>query len=178
MNHHRVKDLLLRALETEICGQELYGLALHCAANGKLKEDWDRYLAETCRHEAILRDLLAMLDIDAEEETLGRRIARQQGESLAMAMEMALDARNAETAQLVAAECVVLAETADQHHWKLIGTLARKAIGQQHRALQRAHALVEQEEDTHLLLSRGWRRELWLDALGLRAVLPPPEVRL
>jgi rubrerythrin len=35
--------------------------------------------------------------------------------------------------------------------------------------------IVEEEEDEHLYHSTGWARELWLDSLGLTAVLPPPE---
>ena len=34
---------------------------------------------------------------------------------------------------------------------------------------------VEDEEDEHLYHSAGWSRELWIDSLGLPAVLPPPE---
>lgn len=34
---------------------------------------------------------------------------------------------------------------------------------------------MEDEEDEHLYHSTGWSRELWIDALGLPAVLPPPE---
>lgn len=36
---------------------------------------------------------------------------------------------------------------------------------------------VEDEEDEHLYHTKGWCRELWMEALGLRAVLPPPEER-
>ena len=31
------------------------------------------------------------------------------------------------------------------------------------------------EEDEHLDHGAGWARELWIDSLGLPAVLPPPE---
>jgi hypothetical protein len=34
---------------------------------------------------------------------------------------------------------------------------------------------VEQEEDEHLYHTSGWTRELWIEALGMPAVLPPPE---
>jgi hypothetical protein len=34
---------------------------------------------------------------------------------------------------------------------------------------------VEDEEDEHLYHTAGWTRELWIDSLGLPAVLPPPE---
>ena len=34
---------------------------------------------------------------------------------------------------------------------------------------------VEEEEDEHLYHTTGWGRELWIESLGLPAVLPPPE---
>ena len=41
--------------------------------------------------------------------------------------------------------------------------------------LQQAYDEVEDEEDEHLYHTKGWCRELWLQSLGLEAVLPPPE---
>lgn len=34
-----------------------------------------------------------------------------------------------------------------------------------------------QEEDHHLYHTKGYTRELWIESLGLPAVLPPPEER-
>ena len=34
---------------------------------------------------------------------------------------------------------------------------------------------MEEQEDEHLYHTMGWSRELWLEGLGLPAVLPPPE---
>jgi hypothetical protein len=36
---------------------------------------------------------------------------------------------------------------------------------------------VEDDEDEHLYHSKGWCRELWLQSLGVKAILPPPEER-
>ena len=90
-------------------------------------------------------------------------------------MEMALKSGEAGAAQLVAAESVVLAETKDHLNWQLIGEAAKKAKGEEAKALKAAHKEVEKEEDEHLYHTAGWARELWLDSLGLKAVLPPPE---
>ena len=38
-----------------------------------------------------------------------------------------------------------------------------------------AHKAVEKNEEHHLLHIQGWHRELAIQALGLPAVLPPPE---
>jgi hypothetical protein len=92
-----------------------------------------------------------------------------------MSMQAAMRAGDRETAQAVAAECVVLAETKDHLNWELIGELAKKAKGEKGSALKEAHKEVEDEEDEHLYHTAGWCRELHLKQLGLPAVLPPPE---
>ena len=42
-------------------------------------------------------------------------------------------------------------------------------------ALKQAHEAVEKDEDHHLYHTKGWCRELSIEALGMPAVLPPPE---
>jgi len=88
---------------------------------------------------------------------------------------MAKAAGNAQEAELVAAECVVLAETKDHLNWSLIGEIAKKSKGDDAKVLKAAHDEVEDEEDEHLYHTTGWTRELWIDSLGMPAVLPPPE---
>ena len=99
---------------------------------------------------------------------------RDKGQALVSAMRKALkDAP--ENAQVVAAECVVDAETKDHQNWELIGELAKTLDGEAARVLAEAYEQVEDEEDEHLYHTKGWCRELWLDSLGLPAQMPPPE---
>jgi hypothetical protein len=51
----------------------------------------------------------------------------------------------------------------------------KNATGQQAKIIQQAYEQVEEEEDEHLYHSKGWARELWIESLGMKAVLPPPE---
>jgi len=88
---------------------------------------------------------------------------------------MALESGEPAAAQLVAAECVTLAETKDHLNWELIGEAARKLKGDEAKALKAAHEEVEEQEDEHLYHTSGWTRELWIESLGMPAVLPPPE---
>jgi hypothetical protein len=60
-------------------------------------------------------------------------------------------------------------------NWELIGEVAKKLTGDEKKALKEAHDEVEDEEDEHLYHTSGWGRELWMQSLGLPAVLPPPE---
>ena len=88
---------------------------------------------------------------------------------------MALQSGPPEAAELVAAECVVLAESKDHLNWELIGQCVEKLSGAQKKALKDAHKEVEEQEDEHLYHTQGWARELWIQSLGMKAVIPPPE---
>jgi rubrerythrin len=175
MNTDQLHELLYQALETEQGGIQIYLNAVRCALNADLKKEWKEYLEQTKNHERIVRDLCEAFGLDPEEETPGRKVVRHIGESLVKAMEMALDAGPPEAAQLVAAECVILAETKDHQNWELIGEVAKKLKGDEAKALKTAHKEVEDEEDEHLYHTMGWTRELWIESLGMPAVIPPPE---
>jgi rubrerythrin len=171
----QLTELLYQALETEQGGIKVYETALRCVEHPDLREEWERYLEETRNHEQVVLELFEKLQLDPDAETPGRLVVRHIGHSLVRAMEMALEAGQPGAAQLVAAECVVEAETKDHLNWELIGHAAEKARGQERGALKAALETVEEQEDEHLYHSTGWTRELWIASLGLPAVLPPPE---
>ena len=175
MKIEQVKELLLQSLEHESGGIEIYQTALQCAVNDQLKEEWAKYLEETRNHERILRETCEALSLDAEEETPGRQVIRHMGASLVEAMKKAQAAGNPEAAQLVACECVVLAETKDHLDWELIGKCAEKLADEAGKVLKDAYDEVEDQEDEHLYHSKGWCRELWIHSLGMKAILPPLE---
>jgi rubrerythrin len=175
MKQEQLQELLYQAIETEQGGVQIYRTAIECAVNADLKEEWEEYLEQTEKHAAVLEDLMREMGLDPETETPGRLVVRHIGESLVRAMEMARESDTPDAAQLVATECVVLAETKDHHNWELLGVCAEKAKGPLKKALSTAVEAVEDEEDEHVYHNTGWSRELWIDALGLPAVLPPPE---
>jgi hypothetical protein len=121
-----------------------------------------------------MRGLVETMGLDPAKETPGRQIVRHKGESLVEAMKMALKTGKPEAAQLVASECVVTAETKDHQNWELMSQAAETLQGEEGNALKEACEKVEDEEDEHLYHSTGWSRELWIESLGLPAVLPPP----
>ena len=122
----QLHELLYQALETELGGVQVYETAIQCAVNEDLRKEWKSYLDETRNHVKVATGLLEGLGLDPKAETPGRAIVRHIGESLVMAMRMARDAGDRNAAQLVATECVVLAETKDHANWELIGLLAEK----------------------------------------------------
>jgi rubrerythrin len=175
MKDEQVKELLYQALETEIGGVQVYTTALRCAENEDLKEEWEEYLEQTKNHVTIVEDILTKLDLDPDEETPGRKVVRTIGEALVESMELALAEGKPGAAQLAATEAVVLAETKDHHNWHLIGEVSKKVKGEVAKLLKEAYEEVEDEEDEHLYHTKGWSRELWMESLGMKAVLPPPE---
>lgn len=168
-------DLLYQALETEKGGVQVYATALRCAVNQDLRDEWNKYLEQTKNHVQIVSDILNALELDPDAETPGRKVVRYIGTSLVKAMEMALRSTDPESAQIVAAECVVFAETKDHLNWELLGELAKNADETEAALIMPAYEQVEEEEDEHLYHTQGWTRELWIEALGMPAVLPPPE---
>jgi hypothetical protein len=175
MKLKQVKELVLQALEHEKGGVEVYTTALKCAVVEDLKEEWEKYLAETELHVTTLEGVCKELGFNPDEETTGRAIARHLGKSLVEAMEMAIAAGDPAAAEVVACECVVIAETKDHLNWHLIGKCAEDMDGKAADVLEAAHDLIEGQEDEHLYHTKGWCRELWMESLGLDAIIPPLE---
>lgn len=171
----RLKELLLQSLEHERGGVKVYEAALKCAKNEDLQEEWEKYLEQTRKHVRVLTEACETLGFDPKEQTPGTKILHEMGASLVAAMDKARTAGNPDEAQIVACECVVLAETKDHLDWELIGVAAKTLHGEEAKALKSAYDEIEEEEDEHLYHTRGWCRELWLQAIGVEAVLPPPE---
>ncbi|KRA01979.1 MAG: hypothetical protein ACN6O5_25840 [Achromobacter sp.] len=174
-NARQIKELLYQALETEIGGLAIYETAVSCAINEDLKKEWLGYLEETRTHRRVLLTVFEQLKLDPQAKSPGREVVRHLGESLVRAMKMAINAGDPDAAQLVATECVVLAETKDHANWSLIGLVAEQQSGEEARILKQAYDAVATDEDHHLYHTQGWSRELWIESLGFPAVLPPPE---
>jgi hypothetical protein len=175
MKTEQVHELLYQALETEAGGKQIYTKAVECASTPELQEEWEKYLEQTTTHHETLMQVFETLGIDPNVETPGRQVVRHHGESLIKAMEMAQQAGDPAATEIVAAECVVLAETKDHQNWNLLEEVAQHATGKMKSAIQEAVEAVEDEEDEHLYHTKGWTRELWIQSLGMKAVLPPPE---
>ena len=175
-NAQQLQELLYQALETELGGELIYKAAIRCAVNDDLREEWEGYLEETQTHQRVLTSVLEQLKLDPATQTPGRKVLSHIANSLVKAMEMAAQAGDPQAAQLVAAECVVLAETKDHMNWDLIGVAAGKTKDNDLAdILKQAYDAVAPDEGHHLYHTQGWSRELWIESLGYPAVLPPPE---
>jgi len=175
MKPEQLNDLVLQSLEHELGGVNVYEKAIECAVNKDLREEWEKYLNETRTHVEILTSLCEAFGLDPNARVPSRAVVRTVGGALVEAMDLATSAGKPEAAQLVACECVVLAETKDHLNWELLGKCAEKTAGTRGKALKDACAQVEDQEDEHLYHTKGWCRELWIKSLGMVAVLPPPE---
>jgi hypothetical protein len=175
MNEGQLHELLYQVLETELGGVKIYETALRCVKNDELREEWQQYHEQTIHHVEVAERLLGEFGLDPAAVPPGRLVVRHIGESLVKAMEMALADGTPDATQLVATECVTLAETKDHFNWALVRQVAEHRKGSHVKALQSAADEVLSEEDEHLYHTTGWGRELWIEALGMPAVLPPPE---
>lgn len=171
----QLNELLYQALETEIGGIQVYENAIECAVNEDLRRELEEYHEQTIHHREILLSVFESLGLDPKAQSPGRQVVAHIGQSLVQAIRMAKGAGDPVGAELVAVECVTLAETKDHMNWELIGQVAKNGKGDAAQVLMQAYEQVEDQEDQHLYHSKGWGRELWIDALGMPAVLPPPE---
>lgn len=171
----QLNELLFQALETELGGVKVYETALMCAVNDDLRKEWSEYLDQTRTHVEVLTRVFEALGLDPNTPSAGRKVVGHIGKSLVRAMEIALESGESAAAELVACECVVLAETKDHTNWELIGHVAKHGTGPEAKILKAAYEEVEEDEDHHLYHTSGWCRELWIQSLGFPAVLPPPE---
>ena len=173
----QLKELLLQSLEHERGGVLIYRTALECAVNPQLRDEWESYLDQTADHVDVLAHTCESLGLDPGERTPGCEVVHDMGKALVLVMKKALASGDVAGAELVACDCVVLAETKDHANWELIGECAKVFNDDIGAVLREAYAQVEDQEDEHLYHSTGWCRELWLKSLGLNAVIPPPEER-
>jgi hypothetical protein len=171
----QLKELLLQSLVHERGGVLIYRAALECVEHDELRNEWEQYLQQTQHHVEVLTSVCRRLGLDPGEMTPGCQIVHENGKALVVAMKRALASADGAAAQLVACECVVLAETKDHADWELIGACAKGMSGETADVLRTAYEEIEDQEDEHLYHTKGWCRELWLQSLGLEAVLPPPE---
>jgi hypothetical protein len=178
MRAAQLRELVLQSLWHERGGVLVYRTALECVVNRDLKKEWQHYLEQTETHVVALTQVCDVLGYDPGDITPGCKIVEHNGKALVIAMKMALAAGDPAAAELVACDCVVLAETKDHANWELLGQCAEAMDpGEARDALLAAYRKIEDEEDEHLYHSKGWCRELWLKSLGLKAELPPPEER-
>ena len=147
MNSAQFTELLMQSLEHERGGVKVYQTAIKCAQRPDLKAEWEKYLSQTEGHVSTLTGLCELFDLDPFTMTPGTQIVKALGNSLVEAMNTALSAGDPQAAQIVAAECVVLAETKDHLDWELLGEAAKTLSGEEREALQEAYEKIEQEED-------------------------------
>ena len=175
VDEKQLHDLLYQAFETELGGVQVYEAALRCARNDDLRKEWEHYLEQTRHHVELVEDSLRAFGLDPAFDTPGRHVVRTIGDALVAAIGLAEGNATPDQAQVVAAECVTLAETKDHLNWELIGEAVKRLTGDPAKVLRAAHREVEEQEDHHLYHNTGWTRELWIEGLGIPAVLPPPE---
>lgn len=161
MNTQGLEHLLLQSLEHERGAVAVYRTALRCVVDEALREEWEQYLAETRSHVDVLVDLCTAFGVDVAKDTVGSKAVRAIGSTLVASIEQALADGDADAAQLVACECVMLVESKDHLNWALLDARVRSLFRAPQAALKLACEQMEGEEDEHLYHARSWIRDLW-----------------
>ena len=176
MEREKLNEFLYELHETELGGVQVYTTALQCVQNDELKEEWEKYLEETKNHVEQTREILESFQLDPDKQTPGRKVLQHLAQSLVQAMKLAKSGGDRDAAEVVAAECVEIAESKDHHNWELVGLILKELKGGDEKAvLKEAHDEIEDQEDEHYYHTKGWARELHVQGLGMKAVIPPPE---
>lgn len=174
MKREAFHELLCQAMETELGGEQLYRAAVESAVNPDVKKEWTKYLEETRTHQDILKRVFEAAGLDPDTDSPGREVLRLKAKALVEAVTNARD-KDPRLGELVAAESIVEAESKDHQNWELLGKMIEHLEGDLRQAVQDAYDEVSEQEAEHLFHTMGWARELWLDYMGVPAVLPPPE---
>ena len=118
MTDVNVEDLLIEALETERGEVQIYETASKCAENEDLRSEWRHQAGVAARHAVVLEKAIDAAGLDADRTTTASSVVHYVEATLVRAMEMALESAPAETAELVAVECVSFAEARDRLNWE------------------------------------------------------------
>jgi hypothetical protein len=173
LNHFNVEALLLQALETAIGSVRIYESAIAYSAHSSQILEWEQYLKEARCHVRALESLCEALQINVLAMAPARQVVRHISSSLVSAMDMAKPGEGSAVAQIVAGECVLLAETRNHVKWELIAQVGRHGRGHAATMLLEMHGDIRAEKNLHLASSQSWCRQLWEEALGLPAGAEP-----
>ncbi|WP_241172505.1 hypothetical protein [Burkholderia gladioli] len=173
----RVHELLYQAFEAELGGAQVYRAALPPAlrARSRPARTWERHHRQSLHHEDMLRAIVRGLELDERIQPPRWRAVAETGKALVNVVELARRNASPADAQIIAAECVLLAETKRNLNRELIGQAAEQLSGDAASLLREAHDAVAAQEDHRLYRTREWARGMWLAAMDFPAVLPPPE---
>ena len=177
MRPEQLVELVLQSIQHERGAIEVYETALGCAVRADLRAEWNETLEQTREHERRLIEICVVLGIDPNHPAPGRELVAYLAASLVSAIKRAVAEGDREGAQLVACECVVHAELRDQLDWQLLRRCSEELVGEEGKPLPDVFEEIEQDKCEQLHRALGWWRELWVESLGLKAVLPPPDVQ-
>lgn len=166
MRNEQLSELLLQTLQLEQDRARVYEAALRLGLEESVRQRWARSLSEARANEETLRELLEALAYDPEASGGRRDVTRRAGDALLAAMDAAGGHGSPEAAQLVACECVLLAESRELLGGELLPLVAARVKGEPRKLLRRACRLLEASPGEPLSTARERVRDRWLEALG------------
>lgn len=169
MNERQVSELLLQSLEHQKCGVLIFEAALKCAVDMEFREELEGRLKGAHHAVDMFTEACFSLGMDPDRATPGRQVVRELGFALVDAMERASRVGPSTAAQLVACECITLAENKAQLCRELIGKCAENADREKQKVLAAVNSKIKNGEIGGVDYFHEWCRQLWAEALGIYA---------
>ncbi len=178
MKMRQVEELLLQSLEHEMCGVTIFTTAVECAVNPALEEEWVKYLDETKTHVIRLEFVCRSVGVDPRKPRPRERVVRHLGTAPRAGDDHGARRRRPRGRRAGRpAGGRSPREVRDHLNWGLIGKCAEALDSPYAKVCSRPPTTGSRPEDEHLYHTRGWCRELWIQSLGMNAVLPPASRR-
>ena len=175
MAQEQFAELLLQMLETEQGGVKVYETALRCVVNDDLKKEWEKYRSETTEHVQIVTKLVEHFEGDADADSPGASWCATSGSRSSRRWRWR--SRRAGPGGRPARGRRVRRARRDQGPPELgVARRGRTGLkGEDAKAVKDAFKRSRNRRTSTSITRTGWCRELWIESLGLPAVLPPPE---
>lgn len=168
----QISELLLQAIETERGGILVFAAAIEAALDENVRTESRRCLEAACWRKEVLTATCRQRGVDPDQSSPAREILALHRASLVRAIMMAVANGDPEAAQVVAAECVLLADMKKHLDWDLV----RDAVSQAGMQFCSGPEARQEMDDgcCPLDCTRGWCREQWMSSLDFPAVVPSP----
>lgn len=167
MNERQISELLLQALEHQKCGVLIFEAALKCAVDSEFREELEGRFKGANHGVDIFMEACFSLGMDPDRATPGRSVVRELDFALIDAMERACRGGPSTSAQLVACECITLAENKAQLCRELIGKCAENADREKKKVLAAVYAKIKNGEIGGVDYFHEWCLQLWAETLGI-----------
>ena len=162
-------------LETELGGVQVYEAA-GCVRNDDLRSEWEHYLEQTRHHVELVEEALGLSGSIPPPRRPAEKSSAIPAKRWSRRSPSPKPSATAEQAQVVAAECVTLAETKDHLNWELIGEIVKRSPGSPPRRCG-PPTKRSRSKRTSISTTSGWARSSGSKDWACRSICLLPRSR-